>query len=69
LEKGHDYAIRFVDAEGALLFLYVTNCATDEQARDAARRMCRKEFATYEIWRGNVCIDRGECTGTGGAVE
>jgi hypothetical protein len=61
LEYGHDYEIRFVNAEGALSFLYMTNCATDEQARDAARRMCRKEFATYEIWRDNICVAAGEC--------
>jgi hypothetical protein len=62
LEYGHDYEIRFVNAEGALSFLYMTNCATDEQARDAARRMFRKGFATYEIWRDNFCVDTGECT-------
>jgi hypothetical protein len=58
---GHDYEIRFVNAEGALSFLYMTNCATDEQAREAAQRMFRQEFATYEIWRDNVCVDAGEC--------
>jgi len=61
LEKGRDYEIRFMNAHGALSFLFVTNCASDEQARDAAMRMSRKEFATYEIWRDNLCVGAGEC--------
>jgi len=50
-----------MNAAGALSFLFVTNCASDEQARDAAMKMSRKEFATYEIWRDNICIGAGEC--------
>lgn len=49
-----------MNASGALSFLFVTNCATDDQARDAAMKMARKEFATYEIWRDHVCIGAGE---------
>jgi hypothetical protein len=64
LEKGHDYEIRFMNAAGALSFLFVTNCASDDQARDAATKMSRNEFATYEIWRDNVCIGAGECVPT-----
>jgi hypothetical protein len=63
LEYGHDYEIRFVNAAGALSFLFMTNCATDEHARAAARRMSRSEFARYEIWRDNVCVAAGECAG------
>ena len=61
MKKGHDYEIRFMNAAGALSFLFVTNCASDDQARDAAMKMSRKEFATYEIWRDNVCIGAGKC--------
>jgi len=64
LEKGCDYEIRFMNAAGGLSFLFVTNCASDDQARDAAMKMSRKEFATYEIWRDNVCIGAGECLRT-----
>jgi hypothetical protein len=53
-----------MNADGALSFLFITNCASDEQARDAAMKMSRKEFATYEIWRENVCIGAGECVHT-----
>jgi hypothetical protein len=63
LEYGYDYEIRFVNAAGALSFLFMTNCATDEHAREAAKRMFRKEFVTYEIWRDDVCIDKGDCSG------
>ena len=61
LQNGRDYEIRFMNADGALSFLFVTNCSSDEQARDAAMRMSRTEFATYEIWRDHVCIGAGEC--------
>ena len=61
LENGHDYEIRFVNAAGALSFLFMTKCATDEHARDAAKRMLRTEFVTYEIWRDSVCVGTGEC--------
>jgi len=61
LQNGRDYEIRFMNADGALSFLFVTNCSSDEQARDAAMRMSRKEFVTYEIWRDHVCIGAGEC--------
>ena len=50
-----------MNAAGELSFLFITNCASDEQARDAAMKMSRKEFATYEIWRDHVCIGAGEC--------
>jgi len=61
LQNGRDYEIRFLNADGALSFLFITNCASDEQARDAAMKMFRKEFATYEIWRDHVCVGAGEC--------
>jgi len=61
LQNGRDYEIRFFNADGALSFLFITNCASDEQARDAAMKMFRKEFATYEIWRDHVCVGAGEC--------
>jgi len=61
LKNGNDYEIRFINAAGALSFLFVTNCSSDEQARAAAMKMTRKEFATYEIWRENVCVGAGEC--------
>jgi len=64
LQNGRDYEIRFMNADGALSFLFVTNCSSDEQARDAAMRMSRKEFATYEIWRDHICIGAGECVRT-----
>jgi hypothetical protein len=61
LEYGRDYEIHFMNAAGALSFLLMTHCASDEHARDTARRMRRNEFAAYEIWRDGVCIDIGEC--------
>jgi hypothetical protein len=61
LISAHDYEIRFMNADGGLSFLVMTNCATDEQARESARRMFRHGFATYEIWRDYICIDSGVC--------
>jgi hypothetical protein len=50
-----------MNADGALSFLIVTNCASDDQARDTAIRMWNGGYAAYEIWRENVCVDEGKC--------
>jgi hypothetical protein len=54
---GEDYEIRLLGADDAATLLFVTHCASDEQARVVAVRMCTDEFLGFQIWRGHVCIE------------
>ena len=47
-----DYEIRFLKGDGTTSLVFVTSCASDEHARETAQRMMMKEFARFEIWRG-----------------
>lgn len=38
--------------------LYATRCVSDAHAREVARQMCTEQFAGFEIWRGQICIDK-----------
>lgn len=54
-----DYEIRFLKADGTVSLMFVTNCVSDEHARETAVRMMRPEFASFEVWRGQTCALKG----------
>lgn len=54
-----DYEIRFLKADGMVSLMFVTNCVSDEHARETAVRMMRPEFARFEVWRGQICAMKG----------
>ena len=54
-----DYEIRFLKADGTVSLMLVTNCISDEHARETAVRTMRPEFASFEVWRGQICASKG----------
>jgi hypothetical protein len=59
LSTERDYEIRFLKADGTVSLMFVTNCVSDEHARETAVRMMRPEFASFEVWRGQTCATKG----------
>ncbi len=59
LTSERDYEIRFLVADGTTLLVFVTNCVSDEHARETARRMMKDEYAGFEVWRGQACVAKG----------
>lgn len=51
-----DYEIRFLKADGSTSLVFVTRCASDEDAQETAERMLTDDFFGYEIWRGHVRV-------------
>jgi hypothetical protein len=59
LSTERDYEIRFLKVDGTVSLMFVTNCVSDEHARETAVRMMRPEFASFEVWHGQTCAMKG----------
>jgi hypothetical protein len=55
---GEDYEIRLLGADGSTALLFATNCVSDAHARDIALQMYTEEFSGFEIWRGQLCVEK-----------
>lgn len=56
---GEDYEIRFLNADGSVSLLLVTNSESDEHALKAALKKFATEMKPFEVWRGQTLVARG----------
>lgn len=57
-----DYEIRYLNSRGTVALLQVTNCASDDHAREQALKLFNESFHSYEVWHGHECVQRGAHT-------
>ncbi|MBV9572369.1 MAG: hypothetical protein JO056_14105 [Alphaproteobacteria bacterium] len=50
------YSLQFLRDDGSAAFYYMTQCASDEQAKAIARSVLNLQFAGVEILRGEKLI-------------
>jgi hypothetical protein len=53
-----DYEIRLLSSGGGTALLFATHCVSDAHAREVAHQMCTDEYAGYEIWHGQLCVEK-----------
>ena len=57
--SGTDYEVRFLNADGSVALLFVTNSESDESAVEAALKRFAEEIKPFEVWRGHTFVARG----------
>ena len=55
---GEDYEIRLLGPGGGTALLFVTRCVSDAHAREVALQMHTAEFSGFEIWRGQLFVEK-----------
>ena len=53
------YDIRYLNTKGALAVQYQLSCGDDADAHQAALKLFANDFAKFEIWRQDACVDQG----------
>jgi hypothetical protein len=57
--SGEDYEIRFLNADGSLSLLLVTNSTSDDLALEVALKKFAAEMKPFEVWRGQTLVMKG----------
>jgi len=53
-----NYEIRLIGSDGNTALVFATRCFSDAHARAVALKMFSVEYASYEIWRGQLFIEK-----------
>jgi hypothetical protein len=54
------YEIRLLNGEGRLSLIYMTMCASDDEAKDKIRDVINMPYSHFEIWRDMELISEGD---------
>jgi hypothetical protein len=53
-----NYEIRLLGPDGKTALLFMTRCISDAHAREVALKIFSLEYTGYEIWRGQLFIEK-----------
>lgn len=57
--SGEDYEIRFLNADGSVSLLLVTNSTSYDHALEVALKKFATEMKAFEVWRGQTLVAKG----------
>jgi len=52
------YEIRLLGPDGGTMLLFTTTCVGDAHAHELALKIFSTEHIGYEIWRGQLCVEK-----------